>query len=135
MVEVSRRSVLGVGAGTIAALTVGVEQSANAATASVGSHAGPPARSHFSGALGAIFTARNGTGAHKLRLDHVEDLRPAGDRSKCFSLIFSVRGKAKTIPAGIWTLSRPGVPTHDLFISPVGDASTVCMQAVVNRAH
>jgi hypothetical protein len=127
MTDMTRRTVLAGGIGLLTLAMVGsAPETVDAATRSA------PVRADYAGSVGATFTASSDGHTHRLRLEHIRDLIPttATQRPYCFNLIFVPVGSA-ALPDGIYTLSRRGAPTRDLFLSRVGIGHD--MQALVNR--
>jgi hypothetical protein len=107
MVEVGRRAVLGAGLGVVGLAVVGVDApAAEAATAL-------PRRSHYAKSVGRAFTVTRSKHSHSVKLTRI-------------------RNVARTPADGIYTVTRKGVPTQQLFLSRVGDGAN--MQALVNRS-
>lgn len=129
MGEITRRAVLGVGAGAIGVVTLGVGPAAAAATPG-----SAPVRADYAGAIGRVFTAEHAGHRFRVRLTHVRDVSPttAKHRPYCFVLIFAPVGGLH-LRDGIYTLHRRGVAAHRLFMSSVGTDRR--MQAVINRRH
>jgi hypothetical protein len=91
---------------------------------------GSPMRSDYRPYVGKTFTATQGSRTYRLTLDAVRPT-PGSDRSnrdKCFNLIFS---SPAPLPDAIYSLCRPGVPSHKLFMS--GDAESGSMRALVRQ--
>jgi len=125
----SRRAVLGAGLGLLGLAVVGVDEApAGAATVSA------PLRSDYAAAVHKVFTVRHDGRTHRLTLTAVQNLphTSAGQRQRCFSLLFTPAGRT-VLPDGIYRVRRLGVPTQSLFLARVGAGRTV--QAVINRAH
>jgi hypothetical protein len=129
MGDVSRRVVLGAGAGLAGLVALGFDEVDAVAAASANS---TPVRSNYSKAVGKVFTAVHAGRSHRLRLTHIRDVAPAtaAQRPHCFNLIFSPVGTVRLHDA-IYVLHHSGVNTHRLFLSAIGTDGT--MQAVVNR--
>lgn len=148
MSQLTRRSVLALGAGTAgtaALVSAAVSAPADAAGTPAGAKpavkvaaTAPLVRSHFRPGLHSVFTATLGTRAYQLTLTEILDLThaPAKHAEDCFLLLFTARGK--DAPAeGIYTLKAKGVTESTLFLS--GTAASTGgqrqLQAVVNRAR
>ena len=128
MHEPSRRTVLGAGLGLLGLAVVGVDlPQAEAATTS------GPTRKDYATSVGKAFTVAYRGANYRLTLTALQDLPNAStaDSQYCFSLLFTPAGTT-TLPDGIYTLKRTGVPTYSLFLGRVGTGRT--LQAVVNRA-
>jgi hypothetical protein len=129
MGDVSRRAVLGAGAGIAGLVTLGFGASdADAAVVS----STIPLRSHYKRSLGRVFTAKHGGHTYHLRLTHIHNLpdTTAKLHPHCFTLVFAPVGKAHLHDA-IYTVRSHAVGSHHLFLSSIG--SDRGMQAVVNR--
>jgi hypothetical protein len=127
MVEVGRRAVLGAALGAVGLAVVGVDApAADAATAL-------PRRSHYAKSVGRGFMVTRSKQSHSVKLTRIRNVArtPASKRDACFNLIFAVSGNVH-LPDGIYTVTRKGVPTQQLFLSRVGDGPN--MQALVNRS-
>lgn len=129
MGDVSRRAVLGAGAGLIGLVVLGVDEpDASAATPRL------PRRSDYSRSVRGVFTATHGKRTYKVRLTRIHDV--AGTRAKqresSFNLVFTPVGRTR-LPDGIYAVRRRGVRPHTLFLSGVG--TNGAMQALVNRSR
>jgi hypothetical protein len=152
MSQLTRRSVLALGAGTAgtaALVSAAVSAPADAAGTPAGAKpavkvapkvaaTAPLVRSHFRPGLHSVFTATLGTRAYQLTLTEILDLThaPAKHAEDCFLLLFTARGK--DAPAeGIYTLKAKGVTESTLFLSgtAAGTGGQRQLQAVVNRAR
>jgi hypothetical protein len=142
MSEVSRRAVLGAGAGVLGLLFIGAETGSGPAPTSTPAAkvaAEPkakvplPTRSHYASSVGKAFTATAGEHTYKLKLAHIRNVSntSAADSDECFNLIFTAAGKTQP-PEAIYTLRRKGVVTQSLFVSRLGTDQS--MQALVSRA-
>jgi hypothetical protein len=131
MGEVSRRAVLGAGAGTLGLLAMGVGEPAAGAVTKKSAPA--LVRADYAALVGRVFTADHAGHSYRLRLTHIHDLAPttARQRPHCFSLVFAPVGHAR-LRDGIYTLRRKRAATHKLFLSSLG--SNRQMQAIVNRS-
>jgi hypothetical protein len=133
--EPSRRALLGAGAGLIGLLLVGAgTESAEATTTTTSTTL--PQRSHYAKSVKQVFTATSGTRSYRLTLTGIKNVSGVrtADAQLGFNLIFTA---ATAMPEGIYSLRRSGVPTHTLFLSPVGARAGrgATMQALVNRTH
>ena len=130
MGDVSRRAVLGAGAGIAGLVSLGVSTvEADAAPPVAGA---VPARSHYTRALGRVFTAKHGGHTYRLRLTGIHDLThtTAKLRPHAFTLVFVPVGRVR-VPDAIYLLHSHNVGAHRLFLSSIGTARG--LQAVVNR--
>jgi hypothetical protein len=132
MGDVSRRTFLGAGAGTVGLIALGIGESAAEAAPSTSSTSGP-LRADYEHLVGRVFTARHAGHTHRLRLTRIHALPPTTEkrRSHCFALVFTPVGKAR-IDDGIYTLRRRRAVAHKLFLSSLG--SNGCLQAIINRS-
>ena len=115
MSDVTRRAVLGAGAGVAGLVALGLgEGDADAATTF---HA-VPLRSHYTPALGRVFTASRGGHSYRLRLTAIRDLKPttAKQRSHSFTLVFTPVGNAHRPVDGIYAITSRATVAHHLFL-------------------
>jgi hypothetical protein len=137
VLDISRRSVITLSAGTLglAALTVAAQPSLALAATRLNLLApADPVRSNFVGLIGAVFRAESGGISFPLTLTAVHDLVPATvpDDELRFNLIFD--SAQASPPEGIYLLSNAGAAPTSLFISPIGPSDgPATMQALVNR--
>jgi hypothetical protein len=122
---------MGAGAGVLGVVALGSELT----PAEAAVPAGALVRSHYSRSVGGVFTAVGPAGNYRLRLVRIRELEPviAAQREDRFNLIFRPVGRAQ-VPDGIYSLRRPGVATHALFVSSTGPAAPQYLQALVNRS-
>ncbi|TFB75343.1 hypothetical protein E3O06_05835 [Cryobacterium glaciale] len=137
MLDISRRSVMTLGIGTVglATLTVIAQPSLALAATRLNLLApADPVRSNFTGLIGQVFRADATGGSFGLTLTAVHDLEPATvlDDELRFNLIFDA---ADALPAeGIYLLSNADAAPTSLFISSIGSTEgPTTMQALVNR--
>jgi len=138
--QVSRRTAVAFGLGTLGLTAVTVAANPGRVSASLSALAASfdppaiPARSIFAGSVGHVFTAVSSAGSFPVTLASIGDLEPAtvaNDEDR-FNLLFE-SDDARFEP-GIYRISRPGVPMTELFVSPVNaPAKTRTLQALVNR--
>ncbi len=143
MLEVSRRTVVAFGAGTVGAIAIATFGAPPAlgspdpfgTTFTPAPPAGPPVRSHFADHIGETFVAATDAASTPLVLTAILDLphAPAGDEN-CFSLVFTAPS-GEGHEAAIYTLTHPVAPEAMLFLGPVGEPSQRGLQAIVNRAR
>lgn len=130
MPDFSRRGVLGSGLGVtvLGLIGLGGFDSASAAPRR------QLRRSQYLKSVGRTFTAQHGGRGHELRLNRIDDVQGATGamREGSFNLIFTARS---AMPDGVYAMSRPGVPTHSLFLSRVEQTKhdRFTMQALINR--
>ncbi|NYJ21190.1 DUF6916 family protein [Glaciibacter psychrotolerans] len=138
--HISRRTAVTFGLGTLGltALSLAANPATVGATLSALADAlnppAIPARSIFLGSVGKIFTAASEADSFPVTLAAIEDLAPlvTPDDEDRFNLLFASTD-ARFQP-GIYRISRAGVPTTELFVSPVGvESKTRTLQALVNR--
>lgn len=145
MPEISRRTALAFGLGTVGVATLGIAANPESTAAALGAvragFAQPviPARSVFAGSVGEVFTATGSGTSFPVTLAAIRDLTPVlvADDEDRFNLHFESTDPA--FEQGIYRLVRAGVPVTELFVSPVdlpvsgasGDVRT--LQALVNR--
>jgi hypothetical protein len=141
MPQLTRRSVLALGAGaTGAAALVSVAGATPAFAAAAPAAAAATAsltRAHFKPGLHAVFTATLAKRVYQLTLSEIVDLPHAAAKhsNDCFSLVFATRA-ADNPAEGIYTLQAKGVAATTLFLSKTTLASGKRqLQAVVNRAQ
>lgn len=151
MLELSRRSVMAFGAGTIGAIAIGALTTPAAATGLAGAATLPsftpapasalPVRSHFAGHEGETFVATSTAGAIALTLTAINDVPPAigTDDENRFNLIFTAQGSTGQSPTArlaqaTYTFTHPTVPEATFFSSPVGPTELRQLQALVNRS-
>ena len=144
MPGISRRTALTVGIGTagVAALAATAHSGSisSAISTFVESFDRPviPARSVFAGSIGEAFAATpSAPDAHRVlsvTLSSIEDLESAtaeNDEDR-FNLLFASNDPA--FEPGIYRFTRAGVPTTELFVSPINaDGETRRLQALINR--
>jgi len=140
MLQPSRRTALKFGAAIVGATVFGLD--AIPALASVPGAAADAAtpqaaistRANFAAARGKVFRASGAAGTYRLTLKQVHDLAPAkcANDPDSFNLLFAHVEAGP--PAGIYTVSCPGVPTTALFVSPIGARrGGTYTQALINR--
>jgi hypothetical protein len=81
-------------------------------------------RSAYRPYVGKTFTATQGSRTYRLTLDAVRPTS-AGDprqRDRCFNLIFSA---AAQLPDAFYSLCRPGVPAHQVYLSGDGEPGSM----------
>jgi hypothetical protein len=129
MGDVTRRVVLGAGAGIAGLVALGSGEGA-AEAAPIATSA--PLRRHYKKSVGRIFTATHAGRTVRLRLTHIRDLSPtkAKQRQHSFTLVFTPVGKAH-VPDAIYVMRTHGLQPHRLFVSSMGPNRG--LQAVVNR--
>ncbi len=149
MPEVSRRTVMTVGAGGIGLAAVAVATQAgpafaggtsaasafSALSAATGLATGPlPVRSIYAPAIGRTFRANDGTRSFDLTLTEIHDLPEStvdNDENR-FGLLFTATGFLAG--DGIFALRCAGVRTTTLFLTAVGPrGATRTLQAIVDR--
>jgi hypothetical protein len=134
MGDVSRRTFLGAGAGTLGLLALGINESvAGAAATSTTSSMSAPLRADYAPWVGRVFSATHAGHTYRVTLTRIDDLSPttAKQRPHCFAMAFTPVGKAR-LADGIYTLHRSKVVTHKLFLSSLGTNGG--MQAIINRS-
>ncbi|GAA3876952.1 hypothetical protein GCM10022381_19380 [Leifsonia kafniensis] len=140
MPDVSRRTAVALGLGTLGLTAVTIAANPGRVGASLSALAasfGPPAipaRSIFAGSVGQVFTAVSSAGSFPVTLASIGDLAPMtiADDEDRFNLLFE--SKDARFEQGIYKISRPGVPMTELFVSPVNaEAKVRTLQALVNR--
>ncbi len=147
MLEVSRRTVMALGAGAVGAVAVGAFATPAVAGGTPAAFAAElpaftpapaaelPIRSHFAGHEGETFVATASGAALALTLTEIDDVPPAigTEDENRFNLIFTVQGAAQAAP-GVYEITHPSVPAALLFASPVGASKRRQLQALVNRS-
>jgi hypothetical protein len=137
MGDVSRRAVLGAGAGAVGVLAFGAgparAQAPRAKTVKAAHIAPMPLRAHYARSVGRAFTAVHGGRTVQVKLSYIRNVDhvPASQSQRAFILIFVPTGR-RHLSDGIYQLKRKGVPTHTLALTSVG--SDGGLQAVVNRS-
>ncbi|GAA1934416.1 DUF6916 family protein [Nocardioides hwasunensis] len=128
MREISRRTLLGVGAGT-----VGVAVVDGGAAHAAGRGVSPTniRRSHYTGSLGKTFTIRHEGRTIRLVLKRIDDLGAGTTKPERQFALSLENPRGKVVPDGIYVLRRRGVPRHRLLLSGCGQDGR--MQVVVNR--
>lgn len=145
MLEVSRRSVVVLGAGIGGAIAVGALAAPAAPDAAraaplpgftAAPSAGLPLRSHFAGHEGETFLAVSDAASVALTLTSVHDVQPAvgSDDENRFTLIFAVQGTATPAQA-VYEITHPEVPAATLFAAPVLAREQRHLQVLVNRGQ
>lgn len=135
MPDVSRRTALKVGAGAAGLLAIAGPAGAAEVIRTRVAKPVVPVRSHFSSSIGQPFTAIGRHGRYRLTLAEILDVTPlvaTADEDR-FNLIFEAV-TTRVPEQGIYLISRPGVHTTELFVSPVGATSARRLQALVNRS-
>lgn len=138
--QISRRTALTVGLGTLGITAITIAANPERIGASLSAFAASieapaiPARSIFANSVGEVFTAVSAEGKFPVTLASINDLQPVvvADDEDRFNLLFESADPRFT--QGIYRISRTGIPTTELFVSPVNAASnTRTLQALVNR--
>jgi hypothetical protein len=133
--NLTRRSVLMLGLGTVGAGFIGRPGAALATATSPRGSDGLPLRSQFLPGVGAVFSASAATGRHRLRLVEILDVPPSpvARDEHAFNLIFE-QISATPMTQGIYRLTCSRVPATSLFLSPIGlSTKRQEFQALVNR--
>lgn len=138
MTEVSRRSMLGVGAAALAASAFGVgapalaPQTARAAGPTYSADAGLYRRDRFVALDGKRFSLTGGGKGYPMTLVEVADLDGApGGAPDQFRLTLTARGAVPD--QGTYTLRRPGFDATSLFV--VSDPTRGGVTAIVNSTR
>lgn len=138
--QISRRTALTVGLGTLGIAAVTAAANPGQVGASLAAFAASieapaiPARSIFAGSVGQVFTAVSSAGKFPVTLTAITDLQSVAvaDDEDRFNLLFE--STDPRFEQGIYRISRAGVPTTELFVSPINaEAKTRTLQALVNR--
>jgi hypothetical protein len=142
--DVSRRTAVSLGLGTLGLTAVALAADPQRVTTAVGAAAAAftplaiPARSIFAGSVGRVFTAASTRGSFPVMLAAIADLAPidVADDEDRFNLLFETSDPK--FASGIYRISRTDVPMTELFVSPintVGASGTGAQthQALVNR--
>jgi hypothetical protein len=134
MGDVSRRTFLGAGAGTLGLIALGINESVAGATGTAStSTMSAPLRADYAPWVGRVFSATHAGHTFRVTLTRIDDLSPTTtkQRSHCFAMVFALVGKAR-LDDGIYTLRRSKAVTHKLFLSSLGSDGS--MQAIINRS-
>ena len=138
MGDVSRRTFLGAGAGTIGLIALGINESVADATTKAPATAttsamSAPLRADYAPWVGRVFSATRAGHTYRVTLTRIDDLSPttAQQRSRCFAMVLTPVGRAH-LADGIYTLRRSKAVTHKLFLSSLGTNGS--MQAIINRS-